>query len=1257
MKVWTHWLPASLLVWICSVPCLLAGQSDDASLILDEDFGPDCIGWSMTDWVHPVAGGRRPGENYVRLEDGQLKVFLGRGMLGKDKDDLWHGKTVSRPLELYADFRIECLLVWSEKNARTIMGAEVALRSGRLYVATAGMNDAWASSRARGGGGVMSSALARVPELPLSGQARIRFERTHGILTVHWDDTLLARKEAVYPITSLDFSVKGYHTYRTEGDHGALDYLRVYLPQPSVKLVEGGTLRPSPNLVVGGDFETKGKGSPDKELDGVMLEAEGLKGVGVGKLLGWETDIDGRLRVWELEKSPLGKHLRLEASEGKAASFESDTFPIGPGKEYRFSCLTRHHTPGVRATVESACVIDGYTAQNVHVGAIAKPDVAEGANDWNWKRTDARFAVTDPKVAKACITLSASAKGEGGAALFDSLEIRELTAREKEKENIASVRQGLMELRKALKQAGYKHETALDVLRFDLAAAKGRDEHAELSGLVDEFAGVQKALEDTIGSAGKLYWAGAELIQFFDRVEEAEIVRLKEDSAALEERSKTLVADIGEREATLRKELRAFRKPRERQSFKDNFEWARGRFHLYWQNHYGLDPPGLEDAFRYMGEMHSTIIQVSSRHVEETIALAEQEGLRTIVSVGVSPHPSGREGIRRHIKQVFDTVGNSPAFAGLEFDEISFGCGWCKECRAGFRKYLKHKYSTKELVELGILQEKTEDIVLDEVGGDDPDEGLGGTALPGPGKDLELKPEGPVYDVNRLFPPEPEERDQKKVLWMEHREFVAHTFEEAVKDAFDYAHSLRKDALMVPVLSPGPILQAPFNSSLARISAISDMIGIDPYWNGCPEEAFYCDLMRANAKGPTFITVGAAYGGRPASLERDLCICFAHTDGMYVFDWPWVFKQPPHLKPEWIGYWMKGAWEPVWKVFQKAYKLEPYLIKTHSPADLAMLYSERTCSNDFYKQDVSHGMGGHYSRQQMGLYCLFMQARIPVDPLFAEGLQREKLDRYAALFVQNAATMTPEQESLLRSWVKDGGTLIATASTTLLDRWGRKQEDYRLGDVFGVKYVETRKSEGNATFGEDPQVHCSSRQGYDLVEPKTGKVTSKWTDGAPAVVTNSFGKGNCVFITARDLGRCFGGRERQGITERFPVYKKFATGLREFVSGLVLEALESKGKTLPFMVKDCPDEVETVMRVQTVEGGERRILHLLNYAFEEPVQGVKIEIPIHKETPKIFYPADGKSVTFELKEGKAAFVVRDFDVHEAIVIEENGKGI
>lgn len=239
-------------------------------------------------------------------------------------------------------------------------------------------------------------------------------------------------------------------------------------------------------------------------------------------------------------------------------------------------------------------------------------------------------------------------------------------------------------------------------------------------------------------------------------------------------------------------------------------------------------------------------------YVRELLSLAEQEGIKIFgcFRPRVSPHPSGRAGIRKAIKEWFDAFGNHPAFAGLEFDEISFPCGWCRECRQEFRKYLKRKYTKKELVRLGILSEKPEEAALDQIA----DQAEGNDALPGdlaekPPSAVDVPPSGPVYTIDALFPPGPEDRWKNPVLWMEHREFIADMFEQGCKDAFDYAHSIKKDAIMLPLLAFGPILNAPFSSSLARTSALGDMIAVDPYWDGIPEEAFYCDLMRSNARG------------------------------------------------------------------------------------------------------------------------------------------------------------------------------------------------------------------------------------------------------------------------------------------------------------------------------------------------------------------------------------------------------------------------
>jgi len=1234
-------------------------------VILEEGFGPECVGWSMRDWTNPFRPGLRPDESFVRLEDGLMKVYLGRGMLGIDKSDLYHGKVVSRPLELYADFVVECSVKWDKKTTATMMEAYLGIHSGSIGVAEAAF---W------GGGRVLGYWLRGPGRAVLTGEAKIRFERTNAVVKVFWNDKLLGQKEAPHPITSISLTVKTYHTRRVEGSYAALDHLTVSLPKPSVKLMETEEAEPSPNLVVGGGFEKKAKGAPSEELDNVMVEAEGLKGAGIGSLLGWETDIDGGQRVWQATDSPLGKCLRLELKEGKGVSFASDLFPVEAGAEYEFSCLARAESPGIKITALPQCTIRTFTKLRSAIGTLCRPDVARGVNDWNWKETKARFAIRDKKAASVEVALGALPQGEEGAVLFDSIVVRKLTKREIDKAKTAALRESLIPVQRGLTRTGNKLETTLDVLGFDLESIKDREEHPALAAETQGFAKQKQGIDGLMRTAKELYWKSAEVMQFFDRVTDEAIDQVKSEVRTFRDEATRFQTDLSAQEKGLREKLAALRPPRKRRIYKDNFEWARSRFHLYWQNAMGLDPPGFEDAFRYMGEMGTTVLQVGlpahgrpygrwgskDAYLRDLLSLAEQEDIRLFgcFRPRVSPHPSGREGIRKAMKGWFDAFGDHASFTGLEFDEINFGGGWCEECRIEFRKYLKKKYSKKELIELGIIEEKTEHIALDEIM-DEEDAGDGslddvGTKPPAP---VDVESTGPIYDVGRIFPPEPEDRGKKKVLWMEHREFVAHLFEEGCRDAFEYAHSLKKDAIMMPLLGLGPIHNAPFSSSLARVSALGDMIAIDPYYDGIPEEAFFCDLMRANAKGPAIITVGTGMPyirGNARSLKNDLCICFAHTDGMYVFDWIYVFKQRPYMTnnpvPFWTWWW-PGAWEHVWATFRKAKQIEKYLIQTESAAKVAMLYSERSTSVFDYRK-IFVSMGGRYGHQQMGLYSLLMQTHIQRDPIFAEGLTREELDRYAVLVVQNAAALTPGEEELIRSWVRDGGQLIATASTTILDRWGRTQGDYRLGDVFGVKYVKTVKAPKEATFGEDPEVSYLYGRLCDIVEPTTGAVVARWTTGEPAVVTNPFGQGRCVFLSARDLGRCYSGTARPGVGDRIPVHKKFHPGVRELISKLILDGLKAKGEAPALLVRNCPDEVETVIRVQNVEGVKRRMLHLTNYSFTEPIHGVEIELLAPKNQKlKLFYPVDDEPVIFERKGDRIAFTVRDFEVHEVIVIE------
>ncbi len=54
------------------------------------------------------------------------------------------------------------------------------------------------------------------------------------------------------------------------------------------------------------------------------------------------------------------------------------------------------------------------------------------------------------------------------------------------------------------------------------------------------------------------------------------------------------------------------------------------------------------------------------------------------------------------------------------------------------------------------------------------------------------------------------------------------------------------------------------------------------------------------------------------------------------------------------------------------------------------------------------------------------------------------------LVLPSVNMMDDAEAELVREWVRDGGSLLATGWTSLVDTRGRLRKDFALGDVFGV---------------------------------------------------------------------------------------------------------------------------------------------------------------------------------------------------------------
>jgi hypothetical protein len=505
---------------------------------------------------------------------------------------------------------------------------------------------------------------------------------------------------------------------------------------------------------------------------------------------------------------------------------------------------------------------------------------------------------------------------------------------------------------------------------------------------------------------------------------------------------------------------------------------------------------------------------------------------------------------------------------------------------------------------------------------------------------------------------------EEQVLWVEWQEFVQQNMAKFM-GALDNALAAKRPNLAAYPVIQQWIAEVPQRGALRLNSAVIRGGTTDIYNTGNYETAFEIELMRADAKGNTGLCAGTCYENNPHSYERDICIPLTHGTGIWV--WNWWYQAPyrlPELWTRWAGWldytWRPGMWDVTVRTFQKIKKIEPYLVKTGSPSKIALLYSERTGiidSAEVPEKRVSGYDLTQYFYNNMGWYHAMAQSHVQVDVRYTDSLTPERLSPYGVAILVDGRALSEKIVGILRAYVQAGGTLIATPQTTLTDAWGSARPDktYALTDVFGAKFLEEKEGAKTLAVAEsDPVlgdlkpssvVTYDARRTYDKVEPTTGKVLAKFDTGDPAIILNSVGKGRSTFITARKLGLAYEGAMYGGETKNH--FKDYFPGVRELMTSLVANGLKAAGHELP-LTADCDKNVEVVVRTQP----KRFIVHLTNYTYRTPVTGavVSVRLPEHKEV-KVFYPVDNVPVEFKEQEGSLVIPVRNFDVHEAVVVE------
>jgi hypothetical protein len=236
-----------------------------------------------------------------------------------------------------------------------------------------------------------------------------------------------------------------------------------------------------------------------------------------------------------------------------------------------------------------------------------------------------------------------------------------------------------------------------------------------------------------------------------------------------------------------------------------------------------------------------------------------------------------------------------------------------------------------------------------------------------------------------------------------------------------------------PDLRTAGVMQAPI-----QFADYQARRGLTAPWSNGRRAKEYHAVMDGRPVGGIF-SVGVEEPHRwKDSVQSEAEIRLWVADGTANGMRPWFAKFAGVLRDR--------RWLPVVEgIYDWHHRHERYLRNTRSLARVALLLSEQTAG--LYTPGPERPVGDHVA----GMYHALVEARVPFDLVHEAFLTPERLDRYAAVVLANAAALSDAQCAALREYVARGGGLVATLESSRYDEAGRKRADFGLADLFGVR--------------------------------------------------------------------------------------------------------------------------------------------------------------------------------------------------------------
>ena len=389
----------------------------------------------------------------------------------------------------------------------------------------------------------------------------------------------------------------------------------------------------------------------------------------------------------------------------------------------------------------------------------------------------------------------------------------------------------------------------------------------------------------------------------------------------------------------------------------------------------------------------------------------------------------------------------------------------------------------------------------------------------------------------------------------------------------------------------------------------------------------------------------------PEAFLSECATVLAAGGATYLSDIPY-----PHGNPD----------PAVMKVFGDVNKrtkaLEPYLKGCRQIKEAAILHSANSVWAKAPLVPTPTWTPGPAYHALSGAHKAFVEGHVQFQIINSETLA-SSLSKYKVLILPDQTILSNDEVAAVRTFVRDGGSVIATGETAIRDSSNNALGNTALADVFGIQYIESSgtancylrmETEDSLRGIPAMDIQCvgayakirttSARTLLELVPPYEGIATGTpppalGTEG-PGVTINTFGRGKALYCAPR----------------LFDAFYKKSTPVLQKLAMWMLEHVFPEDKRS--VVIDAPGNIEFFYSERKSE----RFIHLINYAGDKretgvpqtrdfiTAHGITVKVKLAYEPRHVLAVPDKSPVDFSFTDGWLEFTARPLKIHDVYMI-------